>query len=105
MTERRRSIPRETKLEAVRRVEQLGELPNEVALALGVRTQQVHQWIRRVKLAEGEGGLATGKRTLTSRDWEELKSLRKELAKVTLERDFLKKAAAYFAKESPDGTP
>lgn len=32
--------------------------------------------------------------------YDELKQLKKELARVTLERDLLKKAAAYFAKES-----
>ena len=105
MTERRRTISRETKLEAVRRVKKLGEQPSEVASALGVRADQVRQWIRLVEAAEKEGGLARGRESLTSAEHEELKRLKRELAQVTAERDFLKKAAAYFAKESPDGTP
>ena len=105
MTERRRTISRETKLEAVRRVQKLGEQPAEVASALGVRADQVRQWIRLVEASEKEGGLAPGRKTLTSAEREELKRLKRELALVTAERDFLKKAAAYFAKESPDGTP
>lgn len=105
MTERRRTIARDTKLEAVRRVQKLGEQPSEVAAALGVRTGQVRQWIRQVESAEKEGGLAVGRQTLTSVEREEVKRLKRELAEVTAERDFLKKAAAYFAKESPDGTP
>ena len=105
MTERRRTIDRDTKLEAVRRVQKLGERPKEVAAALGVRADQVRQWVRQVTAAESEGGLAPGRKSLTSAEHEELKRLKRELEQVTAERDFLKKAAAYFAKESPDGTP
>ncbi len=39
----------------------------------------------------------------TPRD-EELARTKRELARVTKERDFLKDAAAYFAKQSPNGT-
>jgi transposase len=39
----------------------------------------------------------------TPRD-EEIARLKRELSKVTRERDFLKDAAAYFAKQSPSGT-
>lgn len=39
----------------------------------------------------------------TPRD-EELARIKRELARVTKERDFLKDAAAYFAKQSPNGT-
>jgi len=35
---------------------------------------------------------------------EEMARLKRELSKVTRERDFLKDAAAYFAKQSPSGT-
>lgn len=105
MTERRRTITRETKLEAIRRVKKFGETANEVAAALGVRGGQVRQWIHQLEAAEKEGGLAPGRKSLTSAEHEEVKRLKRELAQVTAERDFLKKAAAYFAKESPDGTP
>ena len=106
MTERRRSIPREVKLEAVRRVRELGELPRQVAHAYGVRADQVLEWVRKVEAANQEGGLVNrGRRSLTSVEHDELKRLRREVAALKQERDFLKKAAAYFAKESPDGTP
>jgi transposase-like protein len=55
MTERRKTITRETKLEAVRRVRKLGEQPSEVATALGTRADPVRQWIRLVEGAEREG--------------------------------------------------
>ena len=101
MSERRRSIPREVKLEAVRRVIELGELPGQVAHAYGVRADQVQEWVRLVKAAATEGGVTNrGRRSLTSADQDELKRLRHEVETLKQERDFLKKAAAYFAKES-----
>jgi len=106
MSERRRSIPREVKLEAVRRVRELGELPGEVAHAYGVRSDQVQEWVRQVAAAAKEGGVTgRGRRSLTSADHDELKRLRRQVEVLEQERDFLKKAAAYFAKESPDATP
>ena len=106
MTERRKSIPREVKLEAVRRVRERGESPGQVAHAYGVRADQVQDWVRKVEAASREGGVAgRGRRSLTSVEHEELKLLRRQVQALEQERDFLKKAAAYFAKESPDGTP
>jgi transposase len=57
------------------------------------------RWVRE---AEAEGGKAFPGGG-TPRD-EELARLKRELARVTKERDFLKDAAAYFAKQSPNGT-
>jgi transposase len=105
MTEKRRVIGRGVKLEAVRRIKEFGEAPNEVAQALGVRADQVRHWMKQLGVAAAEGGLAPGRETLTSREREELKALRRENDQLRKEREFLKKAAAYFAKESPDGTP
>jgi transposase len=105
MTEKRKVIGRGLKVEAVRRVKELGETPIEVAQALGVRGDQVRQWMKQLGVAEREGGLAPGRESLTSREHEELKALRRENEQLRKEREFLKKAAAYFAKESPDGTP
>ena len=105
MSEKRRAIGRELKIEAVRRVKELGESPSEVAHALGVRADQVRTWMRLLGIAKKEGGLSEGRRSLTSREHEELKALRRENEQLKKEREFLKKAAAYFAKESPDGTP
>ena len=101
MSEKRRQFSREFKVEAVRLASQ-GEKPLEqVARDLGVRSDTLRSW---KKQAEGRAGLTSedvfpGNGKLTSKD-EEIRALRRELELVKQERDFLKKAAAYFAKES-----
>ena len=96
MAEQRRKYPREFKLEAVRRVIK-GEPAAEVARALGVHATMLYGWVRQFKVEAAEAFRGNG--NLTSQD-EELRKLRRELARVTEERDILKKATAFFAKES-----
>lgn len=101
MAAKRRQFTREFKLEAVRMLKSgertLGELAND----LGVRADIIRGWQKQV---EGRAGLTKedvfpGHGKLTSKD-QELRELRRQLEEVTQERDFLKKAAAYFAKGS-----
>ena len=61
----------------------------EVARDLEIKVNTLYTWL----------GSAAGTATKTPDD-SELKRLKKELAQVKLERDILKKAAAYFAKET-----
>ena len=101
MAEKRRQFTREFKLEAVRLVTSGERKVEELARELGVRPDMVRGW---KKQAEGRAGLKQddvfpGNGKLTSKD-EELRTLRRELEEVRQERDFLKKAATYFAKGS-----
>ena len=101
MAEKRRQFTREFKLEAVRMVSSGERKAGELAKDLGVRPDILKGWIRQ---AEGRAGLKQddvfpGNGKLTSRD-EEIRTLRRELEEVKQERDFLKKAATYFAKGS-----
>jgi transposase len=101
MGEKRRQFTREFKLEAVRMIASGERKLEELARDLGVRSANIRDWQRQ---AEGRVGLTneeegSGPRVLTSKD-EELRELRRQLEEVTQERDFLKKAAAYFAKGS-----
>ena len=97
MSEKRRQFTREFKLEAVRLVKQ-GQSVSRVAAALGVRAAMVRNWKREVEGGGDEKEIFRGHGRVTSQE-EELRRIRRELARVTEERDFLKKAAAYFAKE------
>ena len=92
----RRQFTREYKLEAVRLVKQ-GESVSKVAAGLGIRPDMLRNWKRQVD-GKGEKEIFRGHGRMSSQQ-EELRRLRRELAQVTEERDFLKKAAAYFAKE------
>lgn len=101
MGEKRRQFTREFKLEAVRMIASGERKLEELARDLGVRSANIRDWQRQ---AEGRVGLTneeegSGPGMLTSKD-EELRELRRQLEEVTQERDFLKKAAAYFAKGS-----
>ena len=100
MSQKRRQFTREYKLEAVRLVKK-GQSVAKVAGALGIRPDMLRTWKRQ---ADGDDSGAKevfrGHGRVTSQE-QELRRLRSELERVTEERDFLKKAAAYFAKEQP----
>jgi transposase len=99
MPRERRSFTREYKLEAVRLVTEGGRQLSQVARDLGVRADLLRHWKRRL---EAEG--AVRPRPAASLE-EENRRLQRELAVLRQERDFLKKAAAFFAKGSGGGTP
>lgn len=83
----------EFKRDAVAQVTDRGHSVGDVSARLGVSTKSLYDWIRQYSkpesVREEEDHLARENRRLKS-----------ELARVTEERDILKKAAAYFAKES-----
>jgi transposase len=91
---RRRRFTNEFKLEAVKLAEK-GEVPvAQVARDLGVHETVLRRWMQRY------GRRADGTR-LTPEEHEELIRLRREVKRVTLERDILKKAVGIFSKELP----
>jgi transposase-like protein len=85
----------EFKREAVR-LARGGEAISSVAKTLGISGQSLHNWVK----AEAAGKLreVTGKSI--SAEQMEIACLKAELIKTRMERDILKKAAAYFARES-----
>ena len=94
---KRKTFSREFKLEAVRLLEQSDKTASEVATELGVRRNQLYKWQSQIR-EHGENAFqGPGRKPVDSSD--EVARLRKELAEVKLERDILKKAAAYFAKD------
>ena len=97
MPTQRRKFPREFKIEAVRRIVEGGEPAAEVARALDLQPNMLYSWVRQFKTEAKEAFRGNG--NVTSQD-EEIRTLRRKLAEVTEERDILKKATAFFAKES-----
>jgi transposase len=91
---KRRHFTDEQKADAVRLVRVSGESIPQVARDLDLTENSLRNW---VKQAEIDDGTREG---LTTEEKAEIRRLRKELRKVTMERDFLKKAAAFFAKET-----
>jgi len=90
----RRSYTDEFKTDAVRLVEQEGYGLSEAARRLGVNRSCLARWRR-----EGYGG-SNSSPAAAKADEQELRRLRDEVRKLRTERDILKKAAAFFAKES-----
>lgn len=90
----------EFKLEAVRLAESIGG--NQAAQRLGIPDSSLWNWIRLSragKLATAEPGAASVKRSASELEAENAR-LRRELANTKLDLELVKKAAAYFAKES-----
>lgn len=100
MSGKRRKFTREFKVEALRLVEQSGKPLTRVARELGIRADLLHGWKRRFGTGASAEEVFPGNGSL-SPEAEENRKLRRRLAEVEQERDFLKKAAAYFAQERP----
>jgi transposase len=91
----RRKFTREFKEEAVLLVKQSGTSISEIARNLGLNDNVLRRWVKEYAETNTKNFPGHG----NSRD-EELSRLKKELLQVKKERDFLREAAAYFAKGS-----
>ena len=67
---------------------------SQTAKELGINVNTLHTWMGKYSKPK-EAIMST-----STHQFDEIKKLKKDLARVTQERDLLKKAAAYFAKES-----
>ena len=81
----------EFKQEAIRQVTERGHSVAEVASRLGVTTHSLYAWLKRFNRPEAAAEAS---------QHAEITRLKAELRRVTEERDILKKAATYFARES-----
>ena len=95
----RKTFSKEFKTEAVRLMKLDDKPVSQLALELGVRRNQLYKWEEQIS-AKGEAAFTKrGRRPKV--DEEEVVRMRSELEQVKEERDILKKAAAYFARELP----
>jgi transposase len=86
--------PPEFREEAVRLVRSSGKSPREIAADLGVSEQTLRNWVFAAQVDAGE------REGLTVDEREELRVLRRKVRVLEQEREILKKAAAWFAKET-----
>ena len=93
----RRHFSREFKVEAVKLVTERGVAISQAARDLGVDETMVRTWVK--ELGQDPQNAFPGKGVMKP-EQAEIERLKKEVAKLKMERDILKKAAAYFAKES-----
>jgi len=90
----RRKYTPEQKADAVRMVREVGNLA-QVARDLELTETSLRNWVKQADIDEGHGSDGA----LTSEEREELRRLRRENRILEMERDFAKKAAAFFAKD------
>ena len=92
---KRRNFTDEYKAEVIRLCQQPGKTPNGVAVELGLTPSAVMGWVKQATVDAGGGGVGA----ITTSEREELAALRKENRQLRQEREILKRATAFFAKE------
>jgi transposase len=95
--EKRRQFSREFKLEAVKLVKNRGVSVAQAARDLDVHENVLRKWVRELAADPQQAFPGQG---VIKPEQAEIEHLKRENAKLRMERDLLKKAAAYFARES-----
>ena len=85
--------PEEFRIEAAKQILEHGHSVADVSRRLGVSSHSLYKWVRQQQTPSAQ-------RSQQLSQNEELRRLKAELKRVTEERDILKKAAAYFARQS-----
>jgi len=97
MNHRRKKYTTEFKNQAVKLVLEQGYTQSEAARSLGVSLTNISRWI----IGQENGSVKVQKKSeCISAEQSELEALRKENKRLRMERDILKKAAAFFANET-----
>ncbi len=94
---KRRKHSREFKIEAVKLMTEQGYSVSEAATSLGIHQSMLRNWKNKCLAEGGSSFRGNGVRTA---EQQELQRLREENKRLRMERDILKKATAFFAKES-----
>ena len=92
---KRRKFTEEFKADAVKLVRAGGRSIARVAADLDLTETSLREWVRRAEIEDGQGPPGA----LSQAEREELARLRRENRRLQMERDILKKATAFFAKE------
>ena len=100
MARKRRKFTKEYKFEVVKLVKESGKTLTEVCRELDLVPSAVSSWVRQHDIDEGNGPAGA----LTTAERQELARLRKEVRELRREKDFLGKAAAFFASQKQRGT-
>ena len=97
MTQERKHYSKQLKIDAVKLVTEQGYKVSEAARNLGIHHSSLRRWKNQL---EASGNQAFPGKGHLSPEQQELHRLRKENKRLRMEREILKKAAAFFAKES-----
>jgi len=93
----RKKYSKEFKLDAVSLVLNQGYSRSEAARSLSINANMLGRWIKESQQEDGQAFRGNGKLTA---DQEELRKLKTQVKRLEMERDILKKATVFFAKET-----
>jgi len=96
MTTRKR-YSKEFKLDAISLVAEQGYTQSEAARSLDISSNMLGRWIREQETSDGQAFRGNGKLTL---EQAEIRQLKEEVRRLKMEKDILKKATVFFAKET-----
>jgi transposase len=97
MSTKLKRYTQEFKTEAVRLVKETGKPVPQIAADVGISDKSLYRWLA----LDGSGARKNGSRSaLSSDEREDLQRLRDENRTLRMERDFLKKSVAFFARET-----
>jgi transposase len=97
MTAKRKKYSKQFKIDAVQLITEQGYKVSEAARSLGIHEGILRRWKQQLTSDDAQAFPGNGK---MNPEKEELIRLRKEVKKLKMEKEILKKAAAFFAKES-----
>ena len=97
MAKRRKNYSKQFKIDAVKLITEQGYKVTEAARNLGIDHTMLRRWKKELEAGVDNSFPGNGKMTA---EQEELLRLRKEVEQLKMEKEILKKAAAFFAKES-----
>jgi transposase len=93
----RRKYTKEFKQDAVSLVNDQGYTRVEAARSLGISSNMLGRWVKEFNQDDGQAFRGNGKLTA---DQEEIRKLKAQVKQLEMEKDILKKATVFFAKET-----
>jgi transposase len=93
----RKKYPKEFKLDAISLVLEQGYTRTEAARSLGINATMLGRWVTEQQADDGQAFRGNGKLTP---EQEEVRRLRAQVKRLEMEKDILKKATVFFAKET-----
>ena len=93
----RKKYPKAFKLDAVSLVLDQGYTRIEAARSLGINTQMLGRWVKELQSDDGQAFRGNGKLTP---EQDEIRKLKSQVKRLEMEKDILKKATVFFAKET-----
>jgi transposase len=94
---KRKQYSKEFKLDAISLVLDQGYTRTQAASSLGINANMLRRWIQEQQSDDGHAFRGNGKLTP---DQEEIRTLKAQVKRLEMEKDILKKATVFFAKET-----